>query len=78
MLMLSPAVNCWAIISRPLRGLAFSHYYYSVVTFTTHGFGDIVPRELWAEVAVTLQVIMGYIMLGGLISIFATKFITKD
>ncbi len=56
----------------------FTFYYYSVVTFTTLGFGDIVPRELWAEVAVTLQVIMGYIMLGGLISIFATKFIPKD
>jgi hypothetical protein len=56
----------------------FSFYYYSVVTFTTLGFGDIVPIDLWAEIAVTLQVIMGYIMLGGLISIFATKFIPKD
>jgi hypothetical protein len=56
----------------------FTFYYYSVVTFTTLGFGDIVPRDLWAEIAVTLQVIMGYIMLGGLISIFATKFIPKD
>lgn len=57
---------------------SFTFYYYSVVTFTTLGFGDVVPKDLWAEVAVTIQVIMGYIMLGGLISIFATKFIPKD
>ena len=56
----------------------FTFYYYSVVTFTTLGFGDIVPKDLWAEIAVTAQVIMGYVMLGGLISIFATKFIPKD
>jgi hypothetical protein len=57
---------------------AFTFYYYSVVTFTTLGFGDVVPKDLWAELAVTVQVILGYIMLGGLISIFATKFIPKD
>ncbi|MEK6282986.1 MAG: pentapeptide repeat-containing protein [Acidobacteriota bacterium] len=56
----------------------FTFYYYSVVTFTTLGFGDIVPKDLWAEIAVTAQVILGYVMLGGLISIFATKFIPKD
>jgi hypothetical protein len=56
----------------------FTFYYYSVVTFTTLGFGDVVPKDLWAEIAVTAEVITGYIMLGGLISIFATKFIPKD
>lgn len=57
---------------------AFSFYYYSVVTFTTLGFGDIVPNNMWSEIVVTIEVILGYIMLGGLISIFATKFIPKD
>lgn len=56
----------------------FTFYYYSVVTFTTLGFGDIVPKNLWAEIAVTTEVITGYVMLGGLISIFATKFIPKN
>lgn len=55
----------------------FTFYYYSVVTFTTLGFGDVVPKNLFAEMAVTAEVILGYVMLGGLISIFATKFIPK-
>lgn len=57
---------------------AFTFYYYSVVTFTTLGFGDVVPKDICAEIAVTVEVITGYVMLGGLISIFATKFIPKD
>lgn len=47
--------------------------YYSVVTFTTLGFGDVVPRDLSAAVLVMIEVIVGYVMLGGLISIFANK-----
>ncbi len=48
-------------------------FYYSVVTFTTLGFGDIIPRTSTAALWVTLEVIFGYIMLGGLITIFASK-----
>ena len=51
----------------------FSFIYYSVVTFTTLGFGDIVPRTGWLQFWVMLEVILGYIMLGGLISILANK-----
>lgn len=51
----------------------FSFFYYSIVTFTTLGFGDITPIKWFTEVLVTLEVILGYIMLGGLISIFANK-----
>lgn len=47
--------------------------YYSLVTFTTLGFGDIVPKTGWGMFWVTVEVVLGYIMLGGLISIFATK-----
>jgi len=50
-----------------------SMMYYSVVTFTTLGFGDIIPNTPKAARLVTVEVITGYIMLGGLISIFATK-----
>ena len=49
------------------------YVYYSVVTFTTLGFGDIVPLTNWARLAVGAEVVLGYIMLGGLISIFANK-----
>lgn len=47
--------------------------YYSVVTLTTLGFGDITPNTPYAARWVMAEVILGYIMLGGLISIFATK-----
>lgn len=47
--------------------------YYSVVTFTTLGFGDITPLTQTAAYLVMAEVILGYVMLGGLISIFATK-----
>ena len=46
--------------------------YYSVVTFTTLGFGDITPKTPTAAWWVMAEVIVGYIMLGGLISIMAT------
>lgn len=47
--------------------------YYSVVTFTTLGFGDITPKTQPAAWWVMAEVVVGYVMLGGLISIFATK-----
>lgn len=47
--------------------------YYSVVTLTTLGYGDIVPASAAAKVVVILEVITGYVMLGGLLSIFANK-----
>ena len=50
-----------------------SPFYYSIVTFTTLGFGDIVPKTWYMQLLVTLEVIFGYVMLGGLISIFASK-----
>ena len=53
----------------------FAPYYYSIITFTTLGFGDITPKITlwWLQMIVTLEVILGYVMLGGLISIFANK-----
>jgi uncharacterized protein YjbI with pentapeptide repeats len=47
--------------------------YYSVVTFTTLGFGDVIPNTIEASKWVMLEVILGYVMLGGLISILANK-----
>jgi len=51
----------------------FTMIYYSVVTFTTLGFGDITPRTPLAAGIVMVEVITGYLMLGILISILATK-----
>jgi uncharacterized protein YjbI with pentapeptide repeats len=53
----------------------FNAFYFSVITFTTLGFGDITPKldSHWAQGWVMAEVIIGYIMLGGLVSIFANK-----
>ena len=50
-----------------------SPVYFSIVTLTTLGYGDGVPASLPAQVLVITEVVMGYMMLGGLLSIFATK-----
>jgi hypothetical protein len=59
---------------------SFMPFYYSIVTFTTLGFGDITPCHdcWWAQAIVTLEVTFGYIMLGGLISIFANKLARRN
>ncbi|MGK0224112.1 MAG: hypothetical protein ACI9ON_003361 [Limisphaerales bacterium] len=51
----------------------FTTTYYSVVTFTTLGFGDITPATPMAALMVMIEVVVGYVMLGILISILATK-----
>jgi uncharacterized protein YjbI with pentapeptide repeats len=54
---------------------ALTYFYFSIVTFTTLGFGDVTPTGNAGEIWVMLEVILGYVMLGGLISIFTTKLI---
>ena len=56
----------------------FTPYYFSIVTFTTLGFGDITPLNLAGEIWLAIEVVLGYIMLGGLISIFANKFARRS
>jgi len=56
----------------------FTPYYFSIVTFTTLGFGDVTPLNLAAEICLVLEVVLGYVMLGGLISIFASKFARRS
>ena len=47
--------------------------YFSVVTLTTLGYGDIVPTSVAARLVVLVEVVAGYMMLGGLLGIFANK-----
>jgi len=54
---------------------ALTYFYFSIVTFTTLGFGDVTPTGNAGEIWVMLEVILGYVGLGGLISIFTTKLI---
>ncbi len=50
-----------------------SPLYYSVVTLTTLGYGDVVPKSLGGQIVAILQVTTGYMLLGGLLSIFTNK-----
>ncbi len=52
---------------------ALSPFYFSVVTITTLGYGDALPKSMTAQVLVMLEVAVGYMMLGGVLSIFATR-----
>ena len=50
-----------------------SPLYFSIVTMTTLGFGDSLPSSLPAQIVTMTEVVLGYVMLGGLLSIFASK-----
>lgn len=52
---------------------ALSAFYFSTVTLTTLGYGDVLPVSQTAQAVVITQVVIGYVMLGGLLSIFSTK-----
>ena len=51
----------------------FSPLYFSIVTFTTLGYGDVLPASGFAQFLVVTEVIFGYVGLGGLLSILANK-----
>ncbi|MBN2724620.1 MAG: pentapeptide repeat-containing protein [Deltaproteobacteria bacterium] len=50
-----------------------SPLYFSFVTLTTLGFGDIVPISVPAQVLVIIEVLTGYGLLGGALAIFSNK-----
>ena len=50
-----------------------SPIYFSVVTLTTLGYGDVLPISMPAQLVTMAEVFLGYVMLGGLLSIFANK-----
>lgn len=50
-----------------------SPLYFSVVTLTTLGYGDVVPASLTAQVLSLFQVLTGYVMLGGLLVLLSDK-----
>ena len=50
----------------------FTPFYYSIVTYTTLGFGDITPKHWIGEVLVVIEVILGYMTLGLLMSVVAS------
>lgn len=52
---------------------SFSPVYYSVVTFTTLGYGDVLPGSTTAQVLAVSETVLGYFSLGGMMSILSDK-----
>jgi len=77
----------WTLLVTALFGLAYtavdldygdhqtilSPFYFSVVTLTTLGYGDVLPASGPAQALAIVEGVLGYIALGGLLSIFAGK-----
>lgn len=57
------------------RNGLFDSFYFSVVTFTTLGFGDITPLTFCGKLLVISEVVLGYIMLGLLVAIISRRII---
>lgn len=56
-----------------LHETSLSPFYFSLVTLTTLGYGDVVPASTAGQALAMCEVVVGYLMLGGVISIFANK-----
>jgi hypothetical protein len=48
-------------------------FYFSIVTYTTLGFGDVTPGNWIGEIVVISEVLLGYVTLGLLLAILANK-----
>lgn len=60
---------------KPIEG-AWQHFYFSAVTLTTLGYGNIVPNDLCAEIIAVIQSIigfMGFAILAGVVASIALK-----
>ncbi len=55
----------------------FIYLYYSVITFTTLGYGDIIPNSTLLRGIVIFEVIVGYIILGILVFLLSNKISNK-
>lgn len=51
----------------------FSSIYFSIVTLTTLGYGDVLPKSLAGQIIVTFHALAGFTGLGGLLSILGNK-----
>ena len=54
-----------------------AYLYYSVVTFTTLGYGDISPVSVAGQIVLIIHIAFAYLGLGALLSILATKFASR-
>lgn len=66
-------------------GMAISgmwkHFYFSAVTLTTLGYGNLTPSGLWSEIVATIQSLigfMGFAVLAGIVASIALKRSNKE
>ena len=52
---------------------AYTPFYFSLVVVTTLGFGDVLPKTVPAQVIVNLLTLVGYVGLGGLMTILGNQ-----
>ncbi len=52
----------------------FDYFYFSIVTFTTLGYGDIVPITIAEKLVVGVEVLLGFTMLGIFINLIKRHF----
>ena len=60
-----------------LHGGFIRYLYFSVVTFTTLGYGDVSPVTVAGQGVLIIHIVIGYLGLGALLSILATKFASR-
>ena len=65
----------WALLYNSLGLLSDVEValYFSSVTYTTLGFGDITPQHWLGEIIVIIEVVLGYMTLGLLLTILANN-----
>jgi Ion channel len=56
-----------------LSGKFLESLYFSVVTFTTLGYGDVTPSDDLGRILVILEVVIGYVTLGSFLFILGQK-----
>ncbi|MDR3416779.1 MAG: pentapeptide repeat-containing protein [Nevskia sp.] len=68
---LSPGILDYGYRAR--TSTPFTPFYFSIVTYTTLGFGDLRPANLYGEIVVSVEVVLGYVTLGLLLAVLAEK-----
>lgn len=58
----------------PYRANFFDYFYFSAVTFTTLGYGDLVPATIPEKIVASIEVMLGFIMLGVFINLIQRRF----
>ena len=56
-----------------LDGGIFNYLYYSIITFTTLGYGDITPITHLEKIVASIEVVQGYVMLGVFLTILQKR-----